>query len=288
MAYQLAPKPEYVEAVLSNLNYEGGCNPLNVSYVTGLGWRRQREIVHQFAENDRRVLPPSGLPIGNVQTGFQYLYNYGPDLEALSYPPDAAKKAPYPYYDRWCDSFNTTTEFVIMDQARSLASLAFWMAQSPLADQPWRSADGQITGLPAQVPAEQSLTATLVVPGIELARARIVWEARDQEPQFGSQLSFAAKSAGQQWIEVEVQLPDGRRIFAATNFLATTPLNTPPNSYESAPLPLTPDMVALFEGEPGEWDATGKQGPLGFEGNAGLDGSNLGWMTDRALCLSLR
>ena len=34
--------------LLANMNYEGGCNPVNVSYVTGLGWKRQREIVSQW------------------------------------------------------------------------------------------------------------------------------------------------------------------------------------------------------------------------------------------------
>ena len=55
------------------MNYEGGSNPVNVTYLTGLGTRRQREIVSQYAQNDRRVLPPSGLPIGNIQASFQYM-----------------------------------------------------------------------------------------------------------------------------------------------------------------------------------------------------------------------
>jgi hypothetical protein len=36
VAYQLQPKLEYRDAVLSNLNYEGGCNPLNMPFITGL------------------------------------------------------------------------------------------------------------------------------------------------------------------------------------------------------------------------------------------------------------
>ena len=45
---------------MSNLNYEAGCNPVNTTYVTGLGWQRQRVIVHQNALNYRECLPPSG------------------------------------------------------------------------------------------------------------------------------------------------------------------------------------------------------------------------------------
>src|ERR1041384_1950225 len=129
------PRPKYLEAILGNLNYEGGCNPVNVCYLTGLGWKRQHEIVHHYAMNDRRVLPPSGLPIGNVQAGFGWLDHYKQELGALSFPPDGAPESPYPFYDRWGDSFNLNTEFVIVNQARGLAALAFLMARTGLKDQ---------------------------------------------------------------------------------------------------------------------------------------------------------
>ena len=45
------PRPKFLEAMLGNLNYEAGCNPVNVSYLTGLGWKRPREIVDQYAQN---------------------------------------------------------------------------------------------------------------------------------------------------------------------------------------------------------------------------------------------
>jgi len=87
-AYQLNQKPEYLDAMVANMNYEGGCNPVNMTYVTGLGWRRQREVVSQYAANDRRVLPPSGEPIGNVQDGFPFLSSYQSTLRNLCYPSD--------------------------------------------------------------------------------------------------------------------------------------------------------------------------------------------------------
>jgi len=102
-------RPEFLEAIFSNLNYEAGNNPVNVCFVTGLGWRRQREIVHHYAQNDRRVLPPSGLPIGNIQAGFNWMPAYGTELSALCYPSDNQSQAPYPLYDRWSDSFNPAT-----------------------------------------------------------------------------------------------------------------------------------------------------------------------------------
>ena len=214
------PRPRYLAALLSNLNYEAGCNPVNVCYLTGLGWRRQREIVSQYAENDRRVLPPSGLPVGNLQSGFGWLDLYKRELGALSYPPDGALHAPYPLYDRWGDSFNLQTEYVIVNQARSLATAAFLMARTDRRDQPWRAAPATILGLPPVAPLGQPVQATVQLPGLDLHDARIVWEARDQEPALDSTFTFRPARPGTQWVEVEVQLPDGRRGFAATNFLA--------------------------------------------------------------------
>jgi hypothetical protein len=218
------PRQEFLDAILSNLNYEGGCNPVNISLLTGLGWHRQREIVHQYAQNDRRILPPSGLPIGNIQSGFQYLDIYKGELDALTFPSDGLNDAPYPFYDRWADTFNTSTEFVAVDQVRSLGSLAFVATLTSVQSQAWTAPAAQITGLPEQLGIGTPITATVVVPGMELTNARVVWETRGQEPFMGSVATFSPSILGIQWVEVEVQWPDGRRAFAASQFTTTNAL----------------------------------------------------------------
>ncbi|MDB6110013.1 MAG: hypothetical protein JWR69_1763 [Pedosphaera sp.] len=220
------PRPRFREAILSNLNYEEGCNPVNVCYLTGLGWQRPHEIVHQYAQNNRRTLPPSGIPIGNIQDGFGWLAPYGKDLGRLTFPSDGDALAPYPFYDRWGDSFTLSTEFVIVNQARSLACLAWLMAQTPLKTQAWRSAPGFITGLPPVSPVTKMVTAKVKSPGMNLDRARIVWEAGDQEPALGTTFRFQPVKTGQEWLEAEAQLPDGRRVFAATNFTVVPALGS--------------------------------------------------------------
>ena len=95
------PDPAYVDAILLNLNYELGCNPLNRSFITGLGWRRQREIVDQYSGNDRHALPKDGIPVSNLQEGFVWTFTYGWELSPLCFPSDGAAEAPYPLYDRW-------------------------------------------------------------------------------------------------------------------------------------------------------------------------------------------
>lgn len=214
------PRPKYVDAILGNLNYEAGCNPVNVAYITGLGWKRQRDIVDQYAENSRRVLPPSGIPLGNIQGGFGWLQLYGKELGALSFPSDGGDNAPYPIYDRWGDSFNLTQEFVIPNQARALAYLAWIMGRSPLRSQQWKSASATITGLADPARAGKELSVEISAPSVDLSRARIVWEASSQEPAFGTKFSFTPAKRGAQWLEAEAQLPDGRRVFAVTNFVA--------------------------------------------------------------------
>jgi len=203
------PRPKYTAAILENLNFEGGCNPVNVCYLTGLGWKRQREIVHNYAQNDRRVLPLSGIPIGNLQSGFGWLDFYREELGALSFPWDGAKENPYPLYDRWGDSFNLQAEFVIVNQARALATAAWLMAQTSLKNQPWKSA-------PAGIEFTTSGTSRIATlkASIDLSRARIVWEAPDREPLFGDRMMLTNAVS---WVEGEAQLPDGRRVFGVTN-----------------------------------------------------------------------
>ena len=72
-----------------------------------------------------------------------YLDAYKKEPTELTFPTDWDEKNPYPFYDRWADAFNTSTEFVTVNLARGLAATAFLMAQSPLATQPWRSADAK-------------------------------------------------------------------------------------------------------------------------------------------------
>jgi hypothetical protein len=224
VAYQLNPKDQYISALLANMNYEGGCNPLNLSYVTGLGLKRQRDIVSQWALNDSRVLPPSGIPVGNIGANFGYLWDYSGELEGLCFPSDGATVAPYPFYDRWGDSWNVSSEMVVLNQARSIGSLAFLAARTAFKTQPWKApANAQIIVPTGTVPVGQPVTLSLEVPGLDLSQARITWEARDQEPAFGSTFTFSPKNNGAQWIEAEAQMPDGRRAFAKASFAANAP-----------------------------------------------------------------
>lgn len=240
-AYQIDPRQEYLDALVSNLNYEGGCNPVNVSFITGLGWKRQREIVHQYVQNDRRVLPMSGIPISAIHVDFMWIPAYGSELGALSFPQDGVATGPYAIYDRWEDAYNTHTEFVIADQGPALGSIAFLASLTPVKTQTWTSASANIV-MPSQAALNLPTTASLQVPSMSLAGARVVWEAKDQEPAFGSNFTFAPKALGTNWIEAEATWPDGRRVVATTNFIVT---NGPP-----AVTVVASDAIASETGDP--------------------------------------
>jgi len=222
VAYQINPKSAYIDALVGNMNYEGGSNPVNVTYLTGLGQKRQREIVSQYAQNDRRVLPPDGIPIGNIQTAFAFLTPYGSELSDLVFPSDGAQVAPYEFYDRWADSYNVSTEYIAVNQARSLLALTVLATQTTTQSQPWKSGAAQITTPVLTVQLEEPTTLSVQAPGFNLADARIVWEARDQEPAFGLTYTISPKNNGPQWVEAEIAFPDGRRVFAVSTFDANS------------------------------------------------------------------
>ncbi|MCF7762876.1 MAG: glycoside hydrolase family 9 protein [Verrucomicrobia bacterium] len=277
VALQLTDHPGYFEALLSNFNYELGCNPVNVSFVTGLGFQRQREMVHQYAQNDQRTLPPTGFPIGNIQEGFAYLENYKRELGALTFPPDSSPSASYAFYDRWADSFNTTTEFTVQELGRSMASAAFLMARAGLAEQPWMASPGTLTGVPDRTQAGTPITAATTADAT--ANPTTVWETADQEPHRGGSFTFTPRHPGEHWIEAETQYPDGRRVFASKTFTVSIDPAVPPNATRNIPLVPGPETVALFHLDSDLKDTTETTADLLITGSAFLDTANAGWMS---------
>ena len=209
------PRPRYLDAMVGNMNYEEGCNPVNMTFVTGVGWKRERDVVSQYAENSRRALPPTGLAVGNIQEGFMFLDPYKKELGALTFPTDWDERNPYPFYDRWGDSFNTGTESVTANMARSLATTAFLMAQTSLKKQAWRCAPAIVRAVKH---GSAELQVYLDVPGMNLSAARCVWEAKDNEPIIlPARQPFLLPTANAAWVEAEAWWPDGRRAFISTN-----------------------------------------------------------------------
>ena len=105
---------------------------------------------------------------------------------------------------------------MIPNQARSLAYLSWFMAQSSLKTQVWTSGMSQVVVQTSG--SNNTYTATLSAPGFDLRSARTVWEAANHQPVITKTFNLFPLRLGTTWVEVECQLPDGRRLFATTNF----------------------------------------------------------------------
>ena len=147
-----------------------------------------------------------------------YLDSYKKELGAITFPQDGAQEGPYPFYDRWGDSFNVTTEFTIPIQGRGLAVMSWLMAQSPLKSQRWRSATATIRGMPASVLPGKEVKLSLFAPGLDLGEATIVWESDEDSPAVGSTYRVTPRRSGPHWVEAEAQLPDGRRVYGVSEY----------------------------------------------------------------------
>jgi hypothetical protein len=254
-------------ALIENLNYEAGRNPNNVSFVPGLGWKRQRSVVNQYAWNDDRVLPPSGDPIGNVS------FEFGPDinnyhLNSIYYPPNTDNSASFALYDRWADAFNVNSEFVSPQIARSLAVTALLAAENPsLRQQSWCSPNASIVfqnrnsspklalNSPARVQLSVAPSACAQAASLDFSTATILWELEGHEPTFGT---FTPNHVGNFRLEAEAVFPDGRRLFAMEpGVLVYDPINggVP---YSAS----TPNTLALYHLNNDFTDSIGNGHPL--------------------------
>ena len=190
---------------------------------------------------------------------------YGAELAHLSFPSDGATTAPYPMYDRWGDAWNGPQEFVVSEQSsRALGTAAWLMAMTTLKTQAWKSANAQIAGVPATALQGQSVTGSLLSPGLDLSQALTVWDVTGQQPGLGPTFAFSPYTLGTNQVQVEAQLPDGRRVFAITTLFGL-PTNNPP------PLATNADMVALYRLSTDFSDATRHQPNLASSGAATLD-----------------
>ena len=283
VAYQLDPKTDYLDAVIANLNFTAA-NPVNVSFLTGTGWRRQQEIVSQFAENDHARLPPTGIPVGSLQEGPFYLGNYtdadGRNLLQRSlYPTDGPNG--FGPYERWSDAFNVEQEFTIAEQARGAATMAFLFGRSPAAADAWQPVNATIEGLPDVHLAGTALTASLSAGSLDLSDARIVWETRELQPTFGATLTFNPTEPGMHRVEAEAVLPDGRRIVARRDFTVRQPASASIEDYQSVAPADNPEVLAWYTFDDTWADATGSEADLSpaIDGQQSLDANSFAWST---------
>ena len=260
-------------ALVSNLAYEAGCNPLNLSYVNGLGGLRYKNIESQYAENDKHQVAPTGLIIGNIISGFVPVAAY-PSLEHLSLPWDSSDITGCPMYDRGGDAPNYLTENTGMDEARALAVSAFLMGQGAFASQPWVPANNLIT----LTNSGNGMQCTLQ-SSIDYSSAAPLWESFGNPLGTNATYQHQVLDTGDQWIETEFLLPDGRRLFATNSFPATAPAVT---NWETVSI-TTINNPSILNVQSGliriSRDSAGDSLTVNFSISGAINGKDFAWLT---------
>ncbi len=89
-AYYITKDKQYLNAAILGLNYLLGCNPLNVSYITGYGSNAVKYPHHRFWSGqirDDRPLAPAGVMVGGPNSGMQCDYVKSLGWDGKTMPP---------------------------------------------------------------------------------------------------------------------------------------------------------------------------------------------------------
>ncbi len=175
-----------------------------------------------------------------------------------------------------------TTEAVTWNLTAGFATVAALAAQTQDAAGAFVPAGGDLAAPASGNAVGKPITATLDGKGVDLTRARVTWEARDQEPVIGgTSFTFTPKHGGPQWVDAEALLPDGRRVVATLEALFAVEHVAPDDTIEAfnpgVDLKASPKVVVWYPLDADFADGHGGYGPLVAEGNAAIDGQTFAW-----------
>lgn len=131
MGYALDKDRRFLEVALDNLHYICGANPSGHFLQTGLGAKRNIEVVDQESAFDNIIEPVPGIPLGIGSAGFYWLALYEKTVDEGTYP-----SAEWPLMNRWYDGFNVQTEFTMGPMMRETLVAAFFADLGKAATQP--------------------------------------------------------------------------------------------------------------------------------------------------------
>ncbi len=123
-ANAIEPKEAYTEGALRQVDYMLGANPFGYSLQTGIGYKRNIEIVHNPSNFDRIIEPAPGIPMGIGSAGIYWLNQYGKSAGEGVFPQN------WPLMNRWYDGFNVNTEFTVDMSIRETMTLGYFVGAS--------------------------------------------------------------------------------------------------------------------------------------------------------------
>lgn len=201
--------------------FEGGGNPLNQPFFTGIGSTWRQHAVNRITLNDDRSLAVPGIPIGNIVSTPHNLRPYQIEgragLRSLFTPSLDA----FPFFERsGTDAYNVREEWTIATGGRLLAGHLFLLGQArDSVDSPGTVPQLSIQLTPEKPKRGEAFTASLKhLPNRDFDEVRYIWELIGDRVQGGSSPRFVLEKTGPQRIEVEVLWPDGLRASAVRHF----------------------------------------------------------------------
>ena len=206
MGYALEKKPEYLQVAADNLSYICGTNPHGYFLQTGLGAKRNIDIVSDVANSDNIIEPIPGIPLGIGTAGLYGLSQYGKRIAEPTYPSD------WPLLNRWYDGFNVGTEFTMGPMMReTIAAGYFADIKAPASDQ---KLSVKITADKTSGPAPLVVKLGVSVEPADSEIVQVFWDFGDES--FSSQPSptHVFKEAGRQYpVAVTVIDANGRSAY---------------------------------------------------------------------------
>jgi hypothetical protein len=130
MGYAHFKDKRYLQCVIDNLSYTCGANASSYFLQTGLGQKRNIEVVSDYNNNDGVIAPVPGLPLGIGTPGFYWIAKYGKQIGDGTYPQE------WPLLNRWYDGFNVTSEFTMSPLMRETLVAGYFADVSPTAKRP--------------------------------------------------------------------------------------------------------------------------------------------------------
>jgi hypothetical protein len=132
-ANKIAPNQKYIDAGVLNYGYIVGCNPINVSSMSGIGLRRPRQFVSNYQLNDTRTMPPNGQLRASISAGPGYIEGYkNPDNTnegtSLVFPAEYDLNNKYPPQNRFIDQFNVNDEETLCQTHATGMVFSAWLA----------------------------------------------------------------------------------------------------------------------------------------------------------------
>ena len=120
MGFRASGDARYLQCALDNMSYSMGTNASGHFLFSGLGHKRNAEVVHDPSKHDDIAEPSPGIPLGIGSSGLYYLSRYGKRAGEGQHPNE------WPLLNRWYDGFNVQTEFTTPQLAKETIVAAYF------------------------------------------------------------------------------------------------------------------------------------------------------------------